>query len=151
MEDEEQMRFTLFLDQIPSGTAQQKRMGYKKDKLTGKQKVVFFDSDSVADAKRTYMYMLRRYAPRTPLKGPVCLAVTFQYAVKDKKKRGKWKVSRPDCDNIVKVFVDCLTKCGFFEDDNQVCKLTVAKVYSLCDKAAMSVSIEEMGNEENDT
>lgn len=59
--------------------------------------------------------------------GPLFLKVIFKYQIKDKKRWGQWKTSKPDLDNAVKLLQDVLCKMGFFEDDSQIAKLRVEK------------------------
>ena len=47
---------------------------------------------------------------------------------------------KPDIDNIGKVVLDALNKFAF-KDDNQVCKFTIQKKYSLIEK--IYIKIEE--------
>ena len=42
----------------------------------------------------------------------------------------KWKTTKPDTDNLQKGLKDCMTKCGFWEDDAQVVIEHVSKVWT---------------------
>lgn len=42
----------------------------------------------------------------------------------------KWHTSKPDVDNLAKAVMDALTQLGVWEDDSQVVRLDVGKVYA---------------------
>ena len=129
-------RFTIHLPQIPKGTAQMKR--------TNRRTGVFFEADSVRNAREIYTWLLRSHKPAQPYEGALRVNVTFAYAIKDKKKRGCVKTSKPDCDNLVKLFLDCMTSVGYWHDDCQISVLTVTKGYSVSDNAYINVYVEEL-------
>ena len=49
--------------------------------------------------------------------------------------------ARPDCDNLVKIVGDVLTKLQFYKDDGQVFDLRVSKFWG--EKVGITVTIEE--------
>lgn len=131
-----QIQGTLYFDQIPKGTAQMKRVNHK----TGS----FFAGKDVRLAHDLYMNALYEYAPEKPFEGPLSLGFIFSYSVKDKKKQGQPKTSRPDCDNLVKLVMDVMTELGFFLDDAQVTKLRIEKRWSLHERANVYFNLEEV-------
>ena len=135
----EQTTLVLHLDQIPSGTAQQKR--------TNRRTGAFFESETIRRARTIYTALLLPYRPKVPYEAPLRVTVTFAYSIKDKKKRGKWKTCTPDCDNLVKLFLDCMTACGFWKDDAAIADLRIQKVYHETDEARIYVRIKEIGGE----
>jgi hypothetical protein len=42
-------------------------------------------------------------------------------------RRPKWKTTRPDADNTVKLVLDCMTAAGWLSDDAVVCSVTLRK------------------------
>jgi Holliday junction resolvase RusA-like endonuclease len=41
-------------------------------------------------------------------------------------------IGKPDCDNLAKAVLDCITQLGcFWRDDSQVVHLTISKEYTL--------------------
>jgi len=132
--------FFLYMSQIPAGTAQQKRT----NRYTG----AFFESETVRRARTMYTALLMPYRPNTPHKAPLAVNVTFAYSIIDKKKRGKDKTSRPDVDNLVKLFLDCMTACGFWYDDADIADLRIKKIYSDIDDAWIHVTIDEIGGQD---
>lgn len=123
------------LDQIPSGTAQQRKIAMNNGMIRS------YPSKSLQRTRAIYDKAL---APITPehLTGAIKLTLVFYYATSDKKKRQlEYKVTRPDCDNLAKVFIDSLMHHGWFEDDSQICTLSVSKRWS--DRAMILMEIEE--------
>lgn len=90
------------------------------------------------------MNELRSYAPTAPITGAVSLSIDFDYFTPTKKRRGKWKTTRPDCDNVAKLLIDCMTKLGFWVDDSQVARLRVSKRYAEGEQAQITISWREL-------
>ena len=130
------IEFTIPLEQIPRGTAQQKR--------TNRRTGAFFQPDDYRKARNTYIVLCKRYAPKEPFTGCVDVHVIFAYNTSEKKKRGRYKKTRPDSDNIVKLYLDCLADCGFYFDDAQVARLLVEKKYSEVDRAYIATTIRQI-------
>lgn len=125
-----------FDDQIPSGTAQMKRYDGRSKR--------FFMSRKLQQTYDTYMEALSEHRPECPIQGAVQLGLIFCYSIKDKKKRGKYKTSRPDCDNVGKILIDCMTRSGFWLDDCQIVRLNVTKQYSEGERAYIIVDYKEV-------
>ena len=99
---------------------------------------------------------IRSKAPRKPFEGSVYLTLNFytkrplQHFIGKKRENKlrpgvpRWKVSRPDIDNLVKFIMDVLD--DFILDDSQICKLITTKKYSVNPK-----TIIEIGELEHDT
>lgn len=71
----------------------------------------------------TYLRFLRK---EEPLEGP--LKLSFEFNMKHAKKKG-YHMGRPDIDNLVKFYMDCLNGI-LYEDDKQVVSLVATKVYN---------------------
>lgn len=125
----------ITMDQIPKGTAQMKR-------YDGRSKH-YFKSARLQQTEDFYLNELRAYAPTAPITGAVSLSIDFDYFTPTKKKRGTWKTTRPDVDNIAKLLIDCMTKLGFWADDSQVARLRVSKHYAEDDNAQITISWRE--------
>ena len=125
--------FELKFDQIPSGTAQQKKFG----------KGFVYESKNAREARKVYQEQLKKVAPEQPLQNAVWLEIEFDYVIKDKRKKGTLKTSRPDLDNVAKLFIDEMMKSGFFVDDSQIVKLCLFKKFSEDDVARIKVKLEE--------
>lgn len=128
--------FCLFFeDNIPTTTSQQKKYSFKTRRT--------YEPPKLKAARSLYMEKLKEYIPETKFVGAVELNVVFHFATTDKKKKGTYKRSRPDLDNMCKLFQDCLTQSGFFEDDNAVVRLVFEKRWSTAE-AFMEVYITEL-------
>ena len=126
----------LTMEQIPKGTAQMKR-------YNGRTRT-YFKSQRLQQTEDFYLNELRSYAPISPITGAVSLSIDFDYFTPTKKRRGKWKTTRPDCDNMVKILIDCMTKLGFWLDDAQVARLRVSKRYAEGEQAQITISWREV-------
>jgi len=129
-------QFYLHFETMPKATAQQKGVYVRNGKPR------FYEKSSVESAKNQFYAVLKPYAPKTPTSAPVKLTIWFAFDVKDKKKWGKPKTSRPDTDNYLKLFKDVMTICGFWLDDAQVVDERVYKTYA--EKATIMVKWEEI-------
>ena len=131
-------QFCLHFPTMPKGTAQQK--GYNRK--TGK----YFKKDNVANAEYEFKVSLIPHKPTKPSDKPIKLTVMFNFDTKTKKLWGLPKATRPDTDNYLKLFKDCMTDMGFWLDDSQVWDERVVKVYS--EQASITVIYEETDVEE---
>ena len=131
--------FIMMFDKMPTATAQQKGINHKTGTVYTKKKV--------QAVKDMFMRELVKHAPEKPIEGAVAITIHFQFDIKDKKKRGKWKTTRPDTDNMEKLLLDCMTKAGFWLDDSQVVSKWSLKQYSLSDKAAIVINYREVFDE----
>lgn len=129
-------QFYLHFDTMPKSTAQMKGVYVRNGKPR------FYEKSSVEVAKNQFYAALKPYAPKYPTSAPVKLTIWFAFDVKDKKKWGKPKTSRPDTDNYLKLFKDVMTICGFWLDDAQVVDERVYKTYA--EKATIMVKWEEI-------
>lgn len=127
--------FVMMFDKMPTATAQQKGINHKTGTVFTKKKV--------QAVKDMFMNELVKHAPDHPIEGPVAITIHFQFDIKDKKKRGKWKTTRPDTDNMEKLLLDCMTKAGFWLDDSQVVSKWSLKQYSELRSAAIVINYRE--------
>lgn len=133
---------------MPKGTAQQKgeRIGYR---FVRGRKVPYIDhyrKANVQMARSQFILKMKPYRPKEPSDRPIRLVVCLYFDIsKPKKLWGKYKTTRPDCDNYVKEIKDVMTKLKFWNDDAQVVDLRVIKRYS--EKATIYISLEELDDE----
>lgn len=132
-----QRLFLKFPDGLPKGTSQQKGVRV----VNGRP--MFYRKNKIDSARTRFILQLKKFAPTTPSDKPIRLSVWFFFDVKEKKKWGKWKVSRPDVDGYLKEFQDAMTDCGFWIDDNQIVDLRIRKSYAA--EGEIYVEIEELG------
>ena len=121
---------------MPKGTAQMKR-------YNGRTHTYFKDKKLMETEKQFYL-ALRPYAPKQPAELPIRLHIWFYFDVKDKKKWGLPKTSKPDVDNFAKSFIDQMTKCGYWQDDSQITDLHIEKFYA--EKATIVFVWEEVSS-----
>ena len=127
-------RFFLRFEAMPKGTAQQKRYNGRTH--------TYFKDRKLMETEKEFFFALRPYAPEEPSELPIELHIWFYFDVKEKKKWGKPKVSKPDVDNFAKAFIDQMGKSGFFRDDSQITDLHIEKYYA--EKATIVVEWEEI-------
>lgn len=116
----------------PRSTAQSaRRVGMKKDGTPFSYKTA-----KGKQQEQDFMSLLMPFVPPEPLTGPLFLQVTYNLPLlKSEKKaireRGiTYHDKKPDCDNLLKMFQDCLGKLCFYKDDGQVCMLMFQKFRS---------------------
>jgi Holliday junction resolvase RusA-like endonuclease len=133
-----------FENGMPKGTAQQKGETIKYRRNQAGKVVPYikhYRTDKVSAERGLFIYGMKRHAPKEPIEGPVKLAVFLFFDVKDRTLWGKYKPTRPDCDNYVKEIKDAMTASRFWNDDNQVVDLRVVKRYA--EKATIYIRLED--------
>ena len=119
---EKELRF--FLPMIPPRTtAQQHRIA-----VSGSKPIIYPD-ERLRDARQKFLSALGAHAPVRPLEGALRLIVKWCFP-RGKHAQGTWKATRPDTDNLQKLFKDCMAQAGFFYDDAQVASEIVEKFYA---------------------
>ena len=118
------MIFELNIDP-PRTTAQTHRYGGKRQD----GRLIFFDSEKLKAARNELRAALLPHKPAEPMEGAIALDVTWYFPTKEKKKQGKFKITRPDTDNLQKMLKDEMTRLGFWHDDAQVCEEWVGKYW----------------------
>ena len=110
----------------PTVTHQAKVIGWRRSARTGKTWKGLRDSDELRLARDTYIKLLRasRQKPRTPVAGPVHLAIAFCWLGEAR----AFYLQKPDWDNAAKTLQDVLVEEGWIEDDRAV---AVALVWKL--------------------
>jgi len=110
-------------------------------------KPMFFAKKDHQSAENDLLLLCSAHVPFYPIIGPVILTVKFVFPwKKNETKRNIARViipnsTRPDCDNLVKLVGDVLTKLQFYKDDGQVFDLRVSKYWG--EKVGITVTIEE--------
>lgn len=108
----------------PTITAQQKGVRV----VHGKP--FFYEKAEVTNARRKIEWAMKQYVPDEPIETPVRLKVSLEIPTKDKKKlKSKWKSSRPDLDNMLKLILDCLTEMRVIKDDALIVQLGAQKMW----------------------
>lgn len=143
------MTIQFFLPMIPpTVTAQEKQLGVSR---AGKPYV--YDSPDVKDARAKFTAALvqarERHGPQQKITTGVRLTTRWCYRIPDGSGHfdGEYKITKPDTDNAVKLFKDCMTRAGFWRDDALVASELIEKFWA--DRPGIYVKIEtfERGND----
>ena len=113
----------------PTATAQQ-----KGERVVGGY-IHHYKKKNVMAAEAILRDALLPYVPEAPITDqPIRLGTRwiFPYPKSAKKHKpgwGRWKITRPDTDNLNKMLKDVMTDMGFWKDDALICSETVQKLY----------------------
>jgi Holliday junction resolvase RusA-like endonuclease len=121
----------------PTSTAQMKQVRVVKGKP------IFYDPPAVKEARSVLSAHLAVYKPSKPLTGPVSLRVLWLFPKGKSHRNGEWRITKPDTDNLQKLLKDCMTRCGFCNDDAQVVREIAEKRWS-DDPCGIYIEIEEL-------
>lgn len=121
----------------PTSTAQMKKVKVVKGKP------IFYDPPAVKEARNLLLAHLNLHKPKTPMKGAVSLRAMWLFPKGTKHKNGEWRITKPDTDNLQKLLKDCMTKCGYWEDDAQVVREIAEKRWS-DEPCGIYIEVEEM-------
>lgn len=132
MDDLSSILFFLRLEpDIPHLTHQN---GLKICSVRGDSSPRMFKSPALRNLEAKFIAHIRPYAPATPWTGPVCLETDWLFRAPGKLRladdRIEWKTTKPDTDNLIKTFKDCLVKAGFVKDDALICSEKNSKYYT---------------------
>ena len=106
----------FFMPMIPPTiTAQEKRISTR-----GRQPIVYED-DRLRDARAKLKAHLAGHRPAMPFNGPVALICVWQWPPAKAEMDGRYKTTRPDTDNLMKMLKDVMTDVGFWKDDALIC------------------------------
>ena len=99
-------------------------------------------------ARDDLMALLRPHAPINQFNCPVKVCVKWAYPWrKSEKKKNLAKGymycdTRPDCDNLMKLIFDCMTRLAFWQDDSLVCDVRFIKIWG--DNPGITIEIKEI-------
>ena len=124
-----------------------------------KGRPVVYDPPELKDARQKFMDYLAAQKHRVegwdyifPLEGPVRLTTKWLFPIPEDDGHahtdGEWKITRPDTDNLIKLFKDCMTRNHYWIDDAQVCSEITEKFYG--DKPGIYVRIEALSPYDED-
>ena len=108
----------------PTSTAQMKQVRVVKGKP------IFYDPPAVKEARSVLSAHLAVHKPSKPLTGPISLRVLWLFPKGKSHRNGEWRITKPDTDNLQKLLKDCMTRCGFWNDDAQVVREIAEKRWS---------------------
>ena len=135
---EEQTTMTEFFMAMipPTATAQEHKVAVRNGKP------IFYDPPEVKAAKEKLIANLSKYSLNTPYREGVRLITKWLFPNDGKHKNGEYKISKPDTDNLQKMFKDCMTKLDFWTDDQLVASEICEKFWA--DIPGIYVRIEEL-------
>lgn len=135
---EEQITMTEFFMAMipPTATAQEHKVAVRNGKP------IFYDPPEVKAAKEKLTANLSKYSLNTPYRDGVRLITKWLFPNDGKHKDGEYKISKPDTDNLQKMFKDCMTKLDFWTDDQLVASEICEKFWA--DIPGIYVRIEEL-------
>ena len=117
----------------PTATAQEKKVNFKTKKI--------YAAPEVVAAKEKYRAYLAGYRPKAPLTGPLRLFVCWQFPKGNHQE--SYCTNKPDLDNANKLLQDVMQGLDFFEDDKQICRLELTKVWT--SSPGVYIELEELG------
>lgn len=132
------MRFKLKMIP-PTATAQQ-----KGEQIIG-GRIHHYKKKNVRQAEAILRDALLPYVPDTPIENqPIRLSVVWMFpypksAKKHQPGHSRWKITRPDTDNLNKLLKDVMTDMGFWKDDALISLENIQKVYD--DEPGIRISV----------
>lgn len=135
------MKYEFFMNMTPpTVTHQEKRVTVKNGKP------IFFEDTNLKNARMLFMAQLSRFRPAEPMKGAVELLTKWCYI--GKVIEPKYKTTKPDTDNMIKLLKDCMTRSNFWADDAQVaCEIT--EKFVVPERPGIYVRVKELEREAN--
>lgn len=134
-------KISFFLPGIPPTVTQQEHQV-----RVIKNKPVFYEPQELKTARDRISGQLgtakRIYGPDEKLSGPIRLTTKWIWPELNPGDGFSWKISKPDTDNLVKMFKDCMTRVGFWKDDAQVCSEVIEKMRG--EKPGIYVEVETL-------
>lgn len=117
----------FFLAMIPPTVTHQ-----EKDIAVRGGKPVVYEPPKLKAARQKFLACLWPRRPERKLRGAVRLCVKWCFPMPELGRHwsGEYKTTKPDTDNLQKLLRDCMTRCGFWEDDAQVACEIVEKFWA---------------------
>lgn len=120
------MRIDFFIPgEPPTVTAQEK--GERIVHKGGRSFIQHYQKRSLQRVREGFVFDLSGHIPNPTPKGPVRLWTIWTWTPKGKHKAGTFRDTKPDCDNLIKLFKDAMADCGYFENDSRVVDERVIK------------------------
>jgi len=131
------LEFFMPMEKVPTATHQMKKVRMVKGKPS------FYEPTEVAQARQKLMSHLAEHKPGTQLTGPLRLTTKwcFHCDTLPEDMDWRWKATKPDTDNMVKLLKDCMTATRFWKDDAQVCS-EITEKFEVRAKPGIYIKIE---------
>ena len=134
------MKTEFFLPMIPPTYTYQTGERTSVNKKTGK--AYHYSDAELNDIKMKFTAFLSKHVPAEPITGGVRLITKWCYPITGSHHDGDYKLTKPDTDNMVKLFKDVMTRLGFWKDDALVASELTEKFYAKL--TGIYVCIEEL-------
>ena len=118
------MVLSFFMPMVPPTATHQEK---KVHVVNGKP--VTYEPPNVKAARSKLMAHLAQHKPAKKITGPVELQTQWCFP-RGNHHDGEYRITRPDTDNLQKLLKDCMTACGFWVDDAQVCRELTEKYWA---------------------
>ena len=113
----------FFMPMIPpTVTHQEKQVNFKNK--------AFYEPSELKQARSKLTDSLERFKPSRKLRGALRLYVKWCYPMRNGKRNGQYKDTKPYLDNAQKLLQDCMTTVGFWKDDAQIASLICEKFWA---------------------
>lgn len=118
------IEFFIPLKKVPTVTQQQHRITVRNGKP------IVYDSPELKAARQLFTDHLAKHTPNQMFTGSVRLITKWCFPITGKHYDGEYKYTKPDTDNLLKLFKDCLTATKFWKDDALVVSEITEKFWS---------------------
>lgn len=93
-------------------------------------KPVFYDPPKLKAARQKLIANLACHIPDSPIETGCRLIVKWLFPITGNHRDGEYKCTKPDTDNLQKLLKDCMTLCGYWQDDALVVSEIVEKFWA---------------------
>lgn len=132
-------QFFIPLKNPPTTTHQQKQVTIRNGKP------VFYEPDSLKEARAILSAHLGQHAPVTPFdKAIQCTVKWFFHTEAKKYSDGQYRKTKPDTHNLNKLLFDVMTDLGFWQDDALVASELIQKFWVKESPPGIYIKIEEL-------
>ena len=127
----------FFMPMIPPTVTHQEK---KIHVVNGKP--VYYEPMELLNARSKLRAALAANRPEEPFDVAVELVTKWCFPITGSHHSGEYRTSRPDTDNLQKLLKDCMTQCGYWQDDALVASEIVEKFWA--DVPGIWIRIEEL-------
>lgn len=145
------IQFFMAMKSPPTVTHQEKQVHVVRKTVTENGRPVvrhvpqFYDPPELKAVRQRFTALLGAKAPPEPLTGAVRLTTKWLYPDRSGRHRdGEYKITKPDTENALKLFKDCMTAVGFWLDDAQVASEITEKIWVTTSPSGIYVKVEEL-------
>lgn len=139
------MRIDFFIPgEPPTVTAQEKGLATRI--VRGRHVPYAYETPELKRTREWFIWQLGGHIPNQTPKGPVRLWTIWTWTPKGKHKPGTFRDTKPDTDNVIKLFKDAMADCHFFENDSRVVDERVIKRWGT--KPGIRVILETIEHQE---